>query len=133
MTAPAGPDPLDARRLHGRVMAAAALLVEWRARRTTAERSYVSAGHEAMGALDDAAQVLSAMRARLAGEIRQDQLARDVRVDQLLAEVQRERFGGPAEDPAGWQYSRTDDQTVVNGPPPPDVGGYRWSGREDPR
>lgn len=61
-------------------------LTEWASRVTTPERTYVSAGHEAIAAIDDAVRELYAVRTKLVGEIRQDEDERFARVDAMLAE-----------------------------------------------
>jgi hypothetical protein len=134
VTAPARPDPLDYRPVREQVMAAAVAIREWRGRQTTAERTYVSAGHAALASIDEAVRLLYGMRARLQVEIRQDELEREVRVEQLLAQVRRERFGELVTargDPTGWQYSRSEDQTVVAGPLPQGVYGENQSVRRE--
>jgi hypothetical protein len=66
-------------------------LQEWAAKVTTPERTYVSAGHEAIEAIDNATRALYALRTELITEIRADEDERNVRVDAMLAEGRARR------------------------------------------
>lgn len=67
------------------------VLQEWTAKGTTPERTYVSAGHDAVKAIDDTIRALHLLRSELVTEIRSDEDERNVRVDALLAASRADR------------------------------------------
>jgi len=95
--APVVPDALDMTAVERHFDDIYCSLQEWAAKATTPERTYVSAGHEAVKAIDDAVRALNVLRDELIGEIRSDEDERIVRVDAMLAEGRAAREAQAAE------------------------------------